>query len=50
MSSHDFDLNTVTGLSDNEAAGRLRRDGPNELPTAKQRAMLAITDGVARAP
>ena len=47
---HDFDLNTVTGLSENEAAERLRRDGPNELPTAKQRGVFALAAGVAREP
>ena len=47
---HDFDLNTVTGLSENEAAERLRRDGPNELPTAKQRGVFSIAAGVAREP
>ena len=47
---HNFDLNAVTGLSENEAAERLRRDGPNELPTAKKRGVLAIGAGVVREP
>lgn len=46
----DFDLNTVTGLSENEVAERLRRDGPNELPSAKQRGVFAIAAGVAHEP
>jgi Ca2+-transporting ATPase len=50
VSAHDFDLNTVTGLSENEAAERLRSDGPNELPTTRERSLLAIAAGVAREP
>jgi len=46
----DFDLNTVTGLAENQAAERLLRDGPNELPSAKQRGVFAIAAGVAREP
>ena len=50
MSAHDFDLNTVTGLSESEAAERLRSDGPNELPTTRERSLFAIAAGVAREP
>jgi len=45
-----FDLNTVTGLSESEAAERLRRDGPNELPTAKQRGVFHIALSITREP
>jgi len=46
----EFDLNTATGLSESEVVERLRRDGPNELPSAKQRGVFAIGAGVVREP
>jgi len=37
-----LDLSGFTGLSDFEAQERFQADGPNELPTSKQRGILAI--------
>ncbi|HWA12959.1 MAG TPA: HAD-IC family P-type ATPase [Burkholderiales bacterium] len=39
-----------TGLDEAEAARRLRRDGPNELPAAASRGLGAIVLGVLREP
>ena len=44
------ELATPVGLSDSEAQERLTADGPNELPTAKPRGILAIAVEVAREP
>ena len=41
---------THAGLSDAEAADRLRRDGHNELPSAKPRSLVAIAIEVVREP
>jgi P-type Ca2+ transporter type 2C len=38
------------GLSDEEAAARLRAEGPNELPQAERRSLLLIVLEVAREP
>ena len=40
----------LAGLSEQEAAQRLRRDGPNELPQGERRTVLRIALGVAREP
>ena len=45
-----FDLNAIQGLSSSEAAERLTRDGYNELPSSKQRSILAIAKEVVREP
>ena len=45
-----FDISSLTGLSEQEAAARLRRDGYNELPSAKQRSIFAIAFDVVREP
>ncbi|MFB3778311.1 MAG: cation-translocating P-type ATPase [Bryobacteraceae bacterium] len=39
-----------TGLSQEEARARLRRDGPNELPAQEKRGLLAIAVDVVREP
>jgi P-type Ca2+ transporter type 2C len=39
-----------TGLSAQEAAARLAREGPNELPMTRRRSLLALALGVAREP
>ena len=44
------DLSRALGLSNCEAQRRLAADGPNELPTAKPRGILAIALEVAREP
>jgi len=43
-------LDLHTGLSDREAAERLRREGFNELPAAKPKSNLAIAAHVLREP
>ncbi len=45
-----FDINAITGLSEQEAAERLRREGFNELPSSKQRSIFAIAFDVVREP
>jgi len=40
--SNDFDIGTVGGLSETEAAARLEAEGYNELPTARRRSISAI--------
>ncbi len=46
----DLDLGTLQGLSEQEAAGKLRTNGPNELPTSRPRSLLAIVFDVVREP
>ncbi len=48
--STPFDINSITGLSEQEAASRLRREGYNELPSTKQRSIFAIAFDVVREP
>lgn len=43
-------LNLIPGLSDKEAAEALKREGFNEIPSAKKRSFLAIAFGVVREP
>ncbi len=45
-----FDINSVSGLSEHEAAQRLKEEGFNELPSTKKRSLLAIAFGVVREP
>ncbi|MBI3592978.1 MAG: HAD-IC family P-type ATPase, partial [Nitrospirae bacterium] len=45
-----FDINSISGLSETEAAQRLKREGCNELPSTKQRSVLAIAFEVVREP
>lgn len=46
----DIDPSNVAGLSDQEAAGRLRSEGPNELPSVKPRGLFAMVWEVVREP
>jgi Ca2+-transporting ATPase len=46
----ELDLNTVKGLSAEEAAQRLSAEGYNELPSTRRRSFLAIAFGVVREP
>ena len=46
----DIDASADGGLSDQEAAARLRTEGSNELPSAKPRGLLALTWEVVREP
>ncbi len=45
-----FDINSVQGLTDREALERIRREGLNELPSAKRRSIFPIAFGVVREP
>jgi P-type Ca2+ transporter type 2C len=46
----DIDPTAVGGLTDQEAAARLRAEGSNELPSAKPRGFLALVWEVVREP
>ena len=46
----NLDINSITGLSEQEAAARLEREGYNELPSAKERSIVAIAFEVVREP
>lgn len=47
----DFDTKNISGLSEAEAARRLKQEGFNELPSARRRrSVFAIAFGVAREP
>ncbi len=45
-----FDIHQVVGLSEAEAARRLREEGHNELPSGGKRSLPAIALGVVREP
>jgi Ca2+-transporting ATPase len=45
-----LDLGGLPGLSEDEVRERLQSEGPNELPTQKNRSLLAIAYEVAREP
>jgi Ca2+-transporting ATPase len=45
-----FDVAGITGLTGRDAAERLERYGPNELPTAKARGLAAVVWEVAQEP
>jgi len=47
----EFDIKNISGLSEAEAARRLKQEGFNELPAARRRrSVFAIAFGVAREP
>jgi Ca2+-transporting ATPase len=46
----DIDSGAAAGLTDQEAAARLRTEGPNELPSTKRRGLLALAWEVIREP
>jgi len=48
--SDTFDIHALTGLSEAEAARRLRAEGHNELPSSRRRSVLAIALEVVREP
>jgi len=48
--ANDIELNSITGLSEAEAAKRLHEEGYNELPSSKRRNILAIAFEVIREP
>ncbi|MFA5073555.1 MAG: cation-translocating P-type ATPase [Nitrospirota bacterium] len=45
-----LEISHLSGLSENEAAEHLKRDGYNELPTSKKRSFFAIAYDVVREP
>ena len=45
-----FDVASITGLSEASVAVRLREEGYNELPSSRQRSVLAIALEVVREP
>src|SRR5579859_329395 len=49
-STQMFDINTITGLSEQEAAARLVQEGYNELPTAGGRKLFALLLDILREP
>ena len=46
----EFDITSIAGLTGEEAARRLRKDGYNEIPAAKKRNALRIIAEVVREP
>jgi len=48
--AQDFNTATLVGLTDEEAAERLRTDGYNDLPTSRQRSLFEIALEVVREP
>ena len=50
MGSLHLDIKKITGLSEAEAANRLKTEGHNELPATKQRSIFAIAFEVVREP
>jgi Ca2+-transporting ATPase len=47
---NELDINSFSGLTDKEAAGKLEEEGYNELPAAKERSVFAIAFEVVREP
>ncbi len=50
MLAPDTELETISGLTEQEAAERLRQEGYNELPSSRARGILAVALEVAREP
>jgi len=50
MVMKDFNLHSITGLTEAEAARRLKAEGYNELPPSRQRGISTIVLEVAREP
>ena len=47
---NEFDINSISGLSEAEVSQRLKEEGYNEIPSTKQRSILAIAFEVIREP
>ncbi len=50
MTATDIKIDSLTGISEAEAAKRLKEDGYNELPSAGKRSIFAIAFGVIKEP
>ena len=49
-STQNFDINTITGLSEQEASARLAKEGYNELPSTGRRGIVKIAFEIVREP
>jgi Ca2+-transporting ATPase len=49
-SSQNFDINTIKGLSEQEATSRLAKEGYNELPSTGRRGIVKIAFEIVREP
>ena len=49
-STQILDINTITGLSEQEAAARLAKEGHNELPSTGRRGVVKIVLEIVREP
>ena len=49
-SSQNFDINTIAGLSEQEATARLAKEGYNELPSTGRRGIVKIAFEIVREP
>jgi Ca2+-transporting ATPase len=47
---HNIDVDALTGIASNEAQEKLKREGYNELPSAKKRSVLQIALSVFKEP
>ncbi len=45
-----FDINSIRGLTDGEALERIKREGLNEIPSAKRHSIFSIAFGVVKEP
>lgn len=45
-----FDPESITGLSEEDAAGKLKKEGYNELPSQKKQSLFSIMLNVLREP
>lgn len=46
----DIDLNSISGLSSNDASHKLKQEGYNDLPSAKKRSVFSIAFSIVKEP